>query len=164
MSCIISVNICPYFLEKITDKLCLPIPSPFSVQNENDPQDLAGFLTIKSTSESVDVPNFCPNLSVNSYASSPLKRQAVSKAPQPRKKPALISNMAAPKVVNPVSTVQVGTPAQLFSDCIMDGQKMFICALCPYRTNRMSNIKRHVDSNQPEPVIFQMLHLWQDFH
>ena len=144
-ACLISLNIYPRFLENsLYETKCLPILSRIGGQNNSE--ELAGFLSIEQTSESVKVLNFRPNLL---DASSAVKRPAASKAPQPKKKPALpvVSNMGAPKVVNPVSTVQVTTPAQLFSDCIIDGKKMYICAVCSYRSNKMSNIKRHVDSN-----------------
>ena len=75
------------------------------------------------------------------------------KATQPKKKVMLIANTGVSKIVNsdqivqPLPAMQMGSPAQLYSDCNIDGKKMFICALCSYRTNRKSNITRHVDSN-----------------
>ena len=75
----------------------------------------------------------------------------------PRASPAKKANV---KVEPDIAGNTLGAAAvqkQMFASCIFDGQKMFLCALCSYKTKHNSDMHKHVRGKLVRSQIFSSM-------
>ena len=70
------------------------------------------------------------------------------KAPQPKK----MGYLGGQAVQTSLEPTNVSPKKQLWASCVLDGQKMFMCALCVYKTKNNSDIHRHCRTKHPQSM------------